>query len=292
MTDTDCYLCGSADFKKRPGSVRNNPNLDVLECIGCGLVCLSSFDHIKKGFYENSGMGGVDGGEASVPEIMLKHTTWDNERRFQFLKAILPNRSLLDFGCGPGGFLLKARELTSLAQGVEPEIRLTLHYEEAYDLMVFIHLREALAVGWGYDIITLFHVLEHIPDPKSLLSELTELLANGGQIIIEVPNADDALLTLYQCEAFQNYTYWDCHLFYYTAKTLQMLFDQVGLKVNYIKQIQRYPLSNHLYWLASGVTYGHKKWHFLDSPEIHAAYEKQLASIGKCDTLMASVSKG
>ena len=137
----------------------------------------------------------------------------------------------------------------------------------------------------------MFHVLEHLPDPKAILSELSEMLADGGQIIMEVPNADDALLTLYNNEPFSNFTYWSCHLFLYTAKTLEMLFNQMNLKVNYIKQIQRYPLSNHLYWLANGKPGGHQKWHFLDSPELHAAYEKTLTSIDKCDTIMTSISK-
>ena len=134
-------------------------------------------------------------------------------------------------------------------------------------------------------------MLEHIPDPKSILVELSEILADGGQIIVEVPNADDALLTLYNNSPFSHFTYWDCHLFLYTAKTLQMLFNQMNLKVNYIKQVQRYPLSNHLYWLANGKPGGHKKWCFLDSSELHIAYEKQLAAIGKCDTIIASLSK-
>ena len=137
----------------------------------------------------------------------------------------------------------------------------------------------------------MFHVLEHIPDPKLILDELSEMLADGGQIIIEVPNADDVLLTLYNNKPFSHFTYWSCHLFLYTAKTLQMLFNQMNLKVNYIKQIQRYPLANHLYWLANGKPGGHQKWHFLDSPELHTAYEKQLAAVGKCDTIVASVSR-
>ncbi len=137
----------------------------------------------------------------------------------------------------------------------------------------------------------MFHVLEHIPDPKSILGELKEMLAGGGQIVVEVLNADDALLTFYNNSPFSHFTYWSCHLFLYTAKTLQMLFDQMNLKVNYIKQIQRYPLSNHLHWLANGKPGGHQKWHFLDSQELHAAYLKQLAAIGKCDTILASISK-
>jgi len=105
-----CYLCGGTKFKKRPGSVRDRPELEIFECTSCGLVCLSSFDHIRNGFYENSGM---HGGDTLDIQTYIRGTEWDDERRFQYLKSVLPNRRLLDFGCGTGGFLLKARELTT-----------------------------------------------------------------------------------------------------------------------------------------------------------------------------------
>ena len=284
-----CYLCGGTKFNKRSGSVRDKPELKVFECASCGLVFLSSFDHIRDGFYESSEMHGEE-----MPDVQawLKETAWDDERRFQYLKSVLPNRKLLDFGCGAGGFLLKAREVAATAHGVEPETRLSSHFQ-SHGLTVFQNISDISTdiPGGGYDIIAMFHVLEHIPDPKSILSQLSEMLADGGQIIVEVPNADDALLTLYNNGPFSNFTYWSCHLFLYTAKTLGMLFGQMNLKVNYIKQIQRYPLSNHLHWLANGKPGGHQKWHFLNSPELHAAYEKQLAAIGKCDTIIASISR-
>ena len=284
----ECYLCGNTNFNKRPGSVRDRQELEVFECASCGLVFLSSFDHIRNGFYENSEMHSE---EMPDVQVWLKETAWDDERRFQYLQSVLPNRRLLDFGCGAGGFLLKARELAATAHGVEPESRLKSHFQN-HDLTVFQNLSDIPNdIRGGYDVITMFHVLEHIPDPKTILGELSEMLANAGQIIVEVPNADDALLTLYQCEPFSHFTYWSCHLFLFTAKTLEMLFDQMNLKVNYIKQIQRYPLANHLYWLANGKPGGHQKWHFLDSSEMHAAYEKQLAAIGKCDTIVASISR-
>jgi 2-polyprenyl-3-methyl-5-hydroxy-6-metoxy-1,4-benzoquinol methylase len=291
LNQKQCYLCGGIKFNKRPGSVRDRPELEVFECASCGLVFLSSFAHIKDGFYENSEMHGKD---ALDIQTWIRETECDDERRFQYLKSALPNKRLLDFGCGTGGFLLKARDLAATAHGVELETCLSKHYESR-GLTVFQNLSDIPSdirkKRGGYDIITMFHVLEHIPDPKAILSELTEMLSNGGQIIVEVPNADDALLTLYQCEPFSNFTYWSCHLFLFTAKTLKMLFSQVNLKVNYIKQIQRYPLANHLYWLANGKPGGHQKWHFLNSPELHSAYEKQLAAISKCDTLLASVSR-
>ena len=283
-----CYLCGSTEVNKRPGRVRDKPELEVLECASCGLVFLSSFDHTKDGFYESSKMHGEE-----IPDVQvwLKETASDDKRRFQYLKSVLSNCKLLDFGCGAGGFLLRARELAATVFGVEAESRLKNHFQN-HSLTVFQNLSDTPGniCKEGYDIITMFHVLEHLSDAKSVLSELSKMLAENGQIIIEVPNANDALLTLYNNEPFSNFTYWSCHLFLYTVKTLQMLFDQVNLKVNYIKQIQRYPLSNHLYWLTNGRPGGHQKWYFLDSPEIHAAYEKQLAAISKCDTIVASVS--
>jgi len=285
----ECYLCGNTKFNKRLGSVRDNQELDVLECVSCGLVFLSSFAHIKNGFYERSEMHDRD---KLSTKYWFTETIWNDERRFQYLRSVLSHCKLLDFGCGVGGFIMKAKELAAIVHGIESESRLRSYYQN-HNLTVFQNIAEIPndSCLQGYDIITMFSVLEHIADPKVLLGDLSKLLSDDGQIVIEVPNADDVLLTLYQCEPFSRFIYWSPHLFLYTAKTLQLLFDQMNLKVNYIKQIQRYSLANHLYWLANGKPDGHKKWYFLDSPEMHAAYEKQLASIGKCDTLIASISK-
>ena len=281
----ECYLCGGTEFSKRPGSVRDNLELEILECTSCGLVFLSSFAHIKDGFYEESGMWG----ENELPtEYWSAITAWDDERRFQYLKAVLPQCKLLDFGCGVGGFLIKAKKLAATVHGVELESRLKSYFQN-YGLTVFQNVSDIQ--DERYVIITMFNVLEHIADPRVLLDDLSKLLSDDGQIIIEVPNGNEALITLYQCESFSHFIHWSAHLFLYTEKTLQLLFDQVNLKVNYIKQIQRYSLANHLHWLAKGKPGGHQKWHFLDTPELHTAYEKQLASIGKCDTIIASISR-
>ncbi len=55
-----CYLCNHSDFLIRQGSVRDNPSLQIHECTNCGLVALSSFQHIQPSHYEESGMHGKD----------------------------------------------------------------------------------------------------------------------------------------------------------------------------------------------------------------------------------------
>ena len=109
-----CYLCGGTEFNKRPGCVRDRPELEVLECSSCGLVFLSSFDHIKNGFYENSEMHSQE-----MPDVKtwLNGTTWDDERRFQYLEQVLPNRRLLDFGCGGRGISFSFLMLLHILRG-------------------------------------------------------------------------------------------------------------------------------------------------------------------------------
>lgn len=278
-----CYLCGQTQFINRPGIVRDKPELKILECSGCGLVFLSSFAHISDGYYEQSGMheGLID------IEDWCKETAWDDERRFLFLQRVLENKNVLDFGCGNGGFLKRAQKVAHRAVGVELEKRLQPYFNQER-LSVFQSI-DTVAED-AFDVITLFHVLEHIPDPLHILAELSGKLAVNGQLIIEVPSATDALLSLYQSENFARFTYWSCHLFLFNASTLAKLAHKAGLKVNYIKQVQRYPLSNHLHWLAKGKPGGHREWSFLDSQELCKAYETSLASIGACDTILASFS--
>ena len=275
----NCYLCHSTTFRMRKGQVRDATALKILECANCGLVTLSSLTHIQSGFYEDSGMHGAD---PTPIDVWLKDTEWDDQRRFEMLKSALPNKSLLDFGCGAGGFLNKAQHLAAMVTGIEPELRVQEYWRDR----ITIHPDVESVVG-GVDLITAFHVVEHLPDPVAALKALAKRLTKNGRLVIEVPSSEDALLTLYDSDAFQRFTYWSQHLFLFNAETLRRLAELAGLHIVSIQQYQRYPLSNHLHWLSKGKPGGHQTWAFLDNPELKAAYANTLAAIGKCDTLIA-----
>ena len=123
-----CYLCHSNNFSERKGEVRDASSMKILGCNECGLVSLDSNSHIQSGFYENSGM---HGNVLRPIEEWLKETYWDDERRFEQLKSFLPNKGVLDFGCGAGGFLAKAKDLDSNAVGVELERRVQEHWKDS-----------------------------------------------------------------------------------------------------------------------------------------------------------------
>lgn len=257
--------------------------MQILECDNCGLVTLSATDHIVPGFYENSGMHGA---EPTPMEAWLKETEWDDQRRFDMVKTMISNKRLLDFGCGAAGFLERAKSLAAEVTGVELETRVRDYWAGQINIVPAVG-----AAGGGYDLITAFHVIEHLPDPRAMLSSLTDSLKPNGRMIVEVPSSEDALLTLYDCDAFQRFTYWSQHLFLFNSYTLEIVARQAGLRVVAVQHYQRYPLSNHLHWLSQGRPGGHQRWGFLDTPEIASAYASTLAALGKTDTLIAHLER-
>lgn len=280
-----CYLCDSTNHKKREGKVRDNSKLDILECDDCGLVFLSSLDHMNKEFYEESNMSV----NFTIDE-WLKETFHDDERRFEFIKPMIANKDIADFGSGAGGYLLKAKGIANSIKGIELDKKIKQHYaDNGIELVRDIEdIKDS-----SLDVITAFHVVEHLSEPIDILEMLIKKLKIDGKLIIEVPNSNDALLTIYNNKAFSEFTYWSPHLFLYNSHTLELLFKKInGVKIDFIKYIQRYPLSNHLYWLSKDKPAGHKHWgDFIDSSELSKAYESQLASIGATDTIIMQLTR-
>jgi 2-polyprenyl-3-methyl-5-hydroxy-6-metoxy-1,4-benzoquinol methylase len=276
-----CYLCGSRNRLLRSGKVRDNITIVPLECCNCGLVYLSSFNHIATGFYEDSLM---HKNRPCEHDIIKQISYEDTSRRYKQFITELAQKRVLDVGCGDGQFLALAKTIAKNVKGVEPDKQWGEHYR---------HLGITVKSSIGdfgqddiFDTITLFHVLEHIQDPIPFLSHVKRLLPKEGRLIVEVPSADDALLTLYKNKPFSEFTYWSCHLYLYTPATLKLLFEKSGFTLIEMKQFQRYPLSNHLYWLSMGKPKGQTHWKELCRPVLEEAYAETLAAIGKCDTLI------
>lgn len=199
-------------------------------------------------------------------------------------------KDIIDFGSGYGGFLMQAKPFTKNILGIELDVNVKPIYEKN-DIPLVHNLDDTFGIMGG-DLLTAFHVVEHLSDPITTLKQLASLLKPNGKMIVEVPNADDALLTIYKNKAFSEFTYWSPHLYLYNSYTLKMLAQKAGLKVDFVKCIQRYPISNTLYWLSNNLSAGHKAWGgFLESTILQEAYESVLASIGATDTIIAQFRK-
>lgn len=288
----NCYLCNGTKFTKRPGEVRDIKRLDILECNDCGLVQLSDFSHIESDHYESSKM------HDSEPVLIEYWPTtiedWqkdfdveeDARRHYDSYESIISGKDVLDFGSGSCNFLEKASKVAASVSGIEPEKRIRDAFGEKYNLYQDIEATED-----QYDIITAFHVIEHIIDPIEILKKIGKKLKDkSSRIIIEVPTSSDALLTLYGSSSFQMFSYWSQHLYLFNASTLRKLIQLAGFNIICIKETQRYGIANHLYWLCRGKPGGHKVWSFLNDPVLNKAYANKLGTLGLCDTLIAEIS--
>jgi 2-polyprenyl-3-methyl-5-hydroxy-6-metoxy-1,4-benzoquinol methylase len=282
----NCYLCDNDTYIVRKGTVRDNKELKILECSKCQLVSLSSFDHIGNNFYGSS--QGHDDSSQDI-ESWLKECETDDDRRANYLSQFIKNKSILDFGCGAGGLLIRLKKKTPDLYGVEPELRLKKHFTDHGLTVLSIESLQRIKIKFDY--ITLFHVLEHIKDPVSILSTLSNMLNDNGKIIIEVPNSQEALICLYESDAYRKFIYWSQHLYLFNEENLISLTEKSNLRLEEIKQIQRYPISNHLYWLACGKPGGHKEMNYMDSISLNNEYQKQLSKLKACDTLLGVFTK-
>jgi 2-polyprenyl-3-methyl-5-hydroxy-6-metoxy-1,4-benzoquinol methylase len=120
-------------------------------------------------------------------EIAARDRLW--KRRLNKLRSTRKPGSLLDVGAGIGQFLAWARACYHEVYGTEVSRTAVQIAKEKYDLDLFHGTIEQLQdQGKLFDNVCLFHVLEHVPDPKSLLRICHSLLSENGILVIAVPN--------------------------------------------------------------------------------------------------------
>lgn len=206
----------------------------------------------------------------------------DDKRRFFYFKKILKNKKILDFGCGWGGFLKQITE-AKLLTGIELREECINYIKKKIKKIEVTNNINNL--NNKYDIITLFHVLEHIPYQIETLKKIKKQLSKNGKIIIEVPSAQDFLLSLSE---FKKFTFWSEHLILHTEKSLKTILKKSGYRKIQIKYYQRYNFSNHLGWFIKKIPGGHNFYKHITDKKINREYLNYLLRKKMTDTFIAT----
>ena len=276
----------SCNLSKIKGCVRDKPDVGLLQCSDCQLVThskdISQDVNYKSGTMHDWASGYSDSLAPPVEDI---------NRRVEALRAMSSagSKKLLDFGCG-FGTMLNALASEFEVSGLEPDegARLAARSDGH---KVFADTNEILNENLKFDYVTLFHVVEHFYEPSVEFQRIYEILNPGGYLIIETPNSNDALLSFYENEEFQNFTYWSHHPMLHSSESLSSVVSRNGFRITSNGGIQRYGLNNHLYWLAKGKPGGHVAWETWIPTEIEPLYEQMLVSRMVCDTLWLIAQK-
>jgi 2-polyprenyl-3-methyl-5-hydroxy-6-metoxy-1,4-benzoquinol methylase len=210
----------------------------------------------------------------------------DSERRFKAYRQFIIAKDICDFGCGAGGFLRLSKSVAKSVSGIE----LQKNFAEELNSIGIDCFSSLKNIGKPLDVISMFHCLEHLPSPTSVLENLrVSLKKNGdGALIVEVPHARDFLSESLKLNEFIDFTLWSQHLVLHTRESLRLLLADAGFKNIIIQGVQRYSIANHFQWLLNKKPGGHKSLlSVLQTQELVAAYEKALARIDATDTLVA-----
>ena len=169
-------------------------------------------------------------------------------RQVRILLPMLSRRDVLcDIGASHGEFLSLVRKHVASTLAVEPGLQ---EQRSLARRSLSFYSSVAECDGSSIDVATLFHSIEHLNDPVSYLMALRQKLRSRGRVVIETPNIDDALLSLYQSGAFSDFYFRLEHCFYYNPRTMDEVFKRAGFRRMRIVPFQRYGLSHHLTWLA------------------------------------------
>lgn len=213
----------------------------------------------------------------------------DNNRRTEFFEQYYKMQTICDFGCGEGSFLKNTKSLVKKSYGVE----IQKNYSDDLNNKESIECFDSISqVPKKINSIFMFHVLEHLEDPIYHLSSIYDHLEDDGKLIVEVPHANDFLIKNMNLKKFIDFTLWSQHLILHTQDSLKKFLLKAGFKNITTFGVQRYPLSNHLYWLSNGLPGGHKtELNLLDTQELNKSYENSLKKIDATDTLIAIAEK-
>lgn len=204
----------------------------LFQCTNCLLVLN---DKYKKGFdpkqiYTNYYRNEIAGRFVFSIEYIV--------RFFRFFRAfkvytINPKaRSILDIGSGRGFMLYYLKKYYRYKTTVGTQIEKKSYEFSKNKLGLEIYNKDLLNISFKnrqFDLVTIWHVLEHVSRPEEYVIKIRKLLKTNGILVVEVPNFDS------WTRAFAN-KYWlgldlDHHLFFFNKKTLISLLKKYGFKI-------------------------------------------------------------
>ena len=263
---------------------RDRADITVMRDSSSGVIFLDNFlpeDRVyKEGKYRLEGSNLFGKRDYEI--------TTDVRRRLKDYQQFYVGKKIVDFGCGEGSFLSGVQGMSTESIGIEIE---KSYVQNLNDIGIPCYKNMSDLRDREINTIFCFHTLEHLKQPVEVLSMFKKALSTKGNLIIEVPHANDLLLRHLKSKEFKDFTLWSQHLILHTRTSLERFLHAAGFTNFIIQGKQRYKLSNHLNWLSSGKPGGHKNiLSSLDTDELTNAYERSLQMVDATDTLVAIVT--
>lgn len=219
-----CCVCTNTD-KEKFSTKYNKDTFIVVECKNC------SFNFVPQ--YFSKQISYEDYKDENVLEQVRGGNDWLKMQRhilrFNFIKRYKKSGKLFDLGVGWGHFLYTGRELGYDVFGIEMAKVPYIYAKQDLKLPVErIDFFDFKIENKTYDIITMWDVLEHIPDADKVIEKCNLMIKDGGYIFIQVPQIDSFIAKLWKDK-------WRMmssgHVNYFSKQTMTMLLEKNGFQV-------------------------------------------------------------
>jgi 2-polyprenyl-3-methyl-5-hydroxy-6-metoxy-1,4-benzoquinol methylase len=222
-----CVICAGSSFTPISDRDRRGQHLPTVICDACGHVFTNprpSAEAVRQ-YYEKDYR--VSYKEAVQPKP--KHVYRAGKVALERLAYLSPILSagcrLIDLGSGGGELLYLLRAAGISAEGIEPNEGYGTYAQDTLGLPVQLGGYQSAQVEPGsQDVVTAFHVLEHLEQPVDALRTLATWLRVDGRMLIEVPNIDST------CQ-WPASRFHFAHLQNFSPPTLALAGEQAGLVV-------------------------------------------------------------
>lgn len=278
-----CNLCGGHDVSTLSDRSRSGKPLRTVICRACGLVWSDPRPHDVRHFYEEDYRVSYKNTYAPKPKHVLRAGHVALSRLEKIDQLLASPKSVLDVGTGGGEFAYLLQSLGHCVSGIEPNKGYAEYSIQEYGLMVQVgFVQDAVFSPESFDVVTIWHVLEHTEDPGAVLTLLRSWLKPDGILVVEVPNVEST------CQAPHS-TFHEAHLYNFNIVSLRRLAKKHGLheawhlisrdggNITMFFKREALPIatgcdtviSGNYEWVA-GIVRGHRNWkrHLTPSPYI------------------------
>ncbi len=229
----DCGLCGGAE---RQVSFTDGP-FSVVKCASCGLTYVtprlkdtSLIDEVYDEGYWSANSASERGYTDYRTAAPLYLKTY--RRRLSIVRRHFPRPGrVLDIGCAAGYFLDVMKGEGWDVLGLEPSAAI---FPQTVERLGADHaelglLGEVELEAGSFDLITMWDVIEHIPDPVAAVREVGKLLAPGGKFLIETQNVASTTARLLG-RRWHHYKHAE-HIYHFDRSTLARVLDEAGFEI-------------------------------------------------------------
>jgi SAM-dependent methyltransferase len=227
MRTTSCALCGSRNscflFAAPAQFGSDNRIFSFVQCKKCGLIYLNPRpDNSELTMYYEMPAYRKGNRMLDLLANLLSHRL-----AARSIAKFKPEGRVLDVGCGTGSFLLQMIEKGYEVYGQDISKTTCDILRSRVGAQCFDAPLEKCNFRSGFfDIITLWHVLEHVEDPNTLLTEVHRILKPEGLLVIEVPNYNSIVVKLFG--RYSSFLGTPLHLYSFSVRTLEMILIKNG----------------------------------------------------------------